>query len=57
MEIRTSWEQEGWEEGKREALQEIALKMLQQNLPIEQIAQLTDLPIEQIQQLRSQLPQ
>jgi hypothetical protein len=57
-----TWERQ-WEQQKeeqirqrieQEKLQEIALKMLQDNLPLEQISRLTGLTIAQIQALQSQ---
>jgi hypothetical protein len=47
--------QEGEERGKRQNQQEIALKMLRENISVETIARITDLSLEQIQQLRSNL--
>jgi predicted transposase YdaD len=45
--------QEGKQEGKQEDRQEIALRMLRKNMPLETIAELTELNIEQLQVLRS----
>jgi predicted transposase/invertase (TIGR01784 family) len=45
------------ERAKLEEKQEIALKMLRNNLPLEQILRFTDLTIEQVQQLQSQADQ
>jgi hypothetical protein len=42
-------------EGKQEDRQEIALRMLRKNMPLETIAELTELNAEQLQALRSQL--
>jgi predicted transposase/invertase (TIGR01784 family) len=47
--------QEGKQEGKQEDRQEIALKMLRKKMPIETIAELTELNFEQLQSLQSQL--
>jgi hypothetical protein len=44
---------EGKQEGKQEDRQEIALRMLRKNIPLETIAELTELNIEQLQVLRS----
>jgi transposase-like protein len=41
---------------KQEDRKEIALRMLRKNMPLETIAELTELNIEQLQALRSQLP-
>jgi hypothetical protein len=41
------------QEGKQEDRQEIALRMLRKNMPLETIAELTKLKIEQLQALRS----
>jgi predicted transposase YdaD len=49
----TSWEERGMERGMRLA----ALKMLQENIPAETIARVTDLSVEQIQQLQTQSQQ
>jgi predicted transposase YdaD len=49
METLTSWEERG--------MRLAALKMLQENIPLETIARVTDFSIEQIQQLQSQSSQ
>ena len=46
---------EGKLEGEQQKQQEIAVKMMQKNIPLETIAELTELSIEQLQFLRSQL--
>ncbi len=56
METLTSWEERGLEKGREEERQAIALKMLQGNLPLEQISQFTGLTLEQIQALQTQAP-
>jgi hypothetical protein len=43
------------QEGKQEDRQEIALRMLRKNMPLEVISELTELNTEQLQTLRSQL--
>jgi hypothetical protein len=43
------------QEGKQEDRQEIALRMLRKNLPLETIAELTELSIDRLQSLQSQL--
>jgi predicted transposase/invertase (TIGR01784 family) len=48
-------EQKGKLEGKQEDRQEIALRMLRRNMPLETIAELTELNTEQLQAMRSQL--
>ncbi|MGG6265661.1 Rpn family recombination-promoting nuclease/putative transposase [Leptolyngbya sp. AN03gr2] len=45
-------EQRGRQEGQLEERRSLALKMLQENLPLEMIARMTELSIEQLQQLR-----
>jgi hypothetical protein len=50
MQVTTSWEEKGLER----ATQTIALNMLKDNLPLEQIARLTGLTIEQLQVLQAQ---
>jgi predicted transposase/invertase (TIGR01784 family) len=47
--------QEGKLEGKQEDRQEIALRMLRKNMPLETIIELTELNTEQLQSLQSQL--
>jgi hypothetical protein len=47
--------QEGKLEGKQEDRQEIALRMLRKNMPLETIAELTELNTEQLQSLQLQL--
>lgn len=44
-------------EAKEEKAQEIALNMLKDNFPLEQVARLTGLTIEQVQSLQSQIKQ
>jgi antitoxin component of RelBE/YafQ-DinJ toxin-antitoxin module len=46
--------QKAAQKAKQESQQEIALKMLRKNMPLETIAELTELSIEQLQFLRSQ---
>jgi hypothetical protein len=48
-------EQKGKREGKQEDRQEIALRMLRENIPVETIARITELSLEQIQQLGANL--
>jgi predicted transposase/invertase (TIGR01784 family) len=48
-------EQKGKREGTQEEQQEIALKMLRKNLPIETIVELTELSIDRLQVMRSNL--
>ena len=48
-------EQKGKLEGEQQKQQEIAVKMMQKNIPLETISELTELSIEQLQSLRSQL--
>ncbi len=47
-------EQKATQKAKQESQQEIALKMLRKNMPLETIAELTELSIEQLQVLRLQ---
>ena len=47
--------QEGKQEGKYEDRQEIALRMLRENIPLETIARITELSLDRLQQLRSNL--
>jgi predicted transposase YdaD len=46
---------EGEQQGKQEQQQEIALKMLRENIPFDVIERFTGVSIEQLQVLRSQL--
>lgn len=48
----TSIEQMGIEKGREEERRSLALKMLQENIPLETIARITDLTIAQLQQLQ-----
>jgi predicted transposase/invertase (TIGR01784 family) len=48
-------ERVGEERGKQQNQQEIALKMLRENISVETIARITELSLEQIQQLRPNL--
>jgi predicted transposase/invertase (TIGR01784 family) len=58
METMTSWEEKGLEKGLEQGLeratQTIALNMLKDNFPLEQITRLTGLTIEQLQALQAQ---
>jgi hypothetical protein len=49
----TSIEQMAEAKGDERRQQSIALKMIQENIPLETIARITDLTIEQLQQLQS----
>ncbi|WNZ23737.1 Rpn family recombination-promoting nuclease/putative transposase [Leptolyngbya sp. NK1-12] len=51
QEIREEGLEEGRAEGRAEAMREVALKLIQQNLPLEQIALVTELPLETLRQL------
>jgi predicted transposase YdaD len=46
---------EGEQQGKQEQQQEIALKMLRENIPFDVIERVTGVSIEQLQVLKSQL--
>ncbi len=48
----SEWRHKTIDEGQVEGRRSVALKMLQQQFPIETIIQLTDLSLEQIQQLQ-----
>jgi predicted transposase/invertase (TIGR01784 family) len=48
-------EQKAKQKAKQENQQEIALRMLQENIPLDVIARITQLKVEQLQSLRSQL--
>jgi predicted transposase/invertase (TIGR01784 family) len=48
-------EQKGKLEGEQQKQQEIAVKMMQKNISLETIAELSELSIQQLQYLRSQL--
>jgi predicted transposase YdaD len=54
MQATTSWEEKGIVKGKDEERQTIALNMLKDNLPLEQIARLTGLSIAQLQALQAE---
>jgi predicted transposase/invertase (TIGR01784 family) len=63
MQVTTSWEekgiekgrQEGRQEGRVEERQEIATKMLQKNIPLGMIAEVTGLTITQLQEMQTQV--
>jgi hypothetical protein len=55
MEQVDAWLEAEIAEAQERKQQEIALKMLRKNMPLETIAELTELSIEQLQSLRSQL--
>jgi predicted transposase/invertase (TIGR01784 family) len=46
---------EGEQQGKQQQQQEIAIKLLRKNIPLEVISEATGVSIEQLQVLRSQL--
>jgi predicted transposase/invertase (TIGR01784 family) len=52
MQVTTSWERKGIEQGKLENQRSIALNMLKDNLPLEQISRWTGLSIAEIQKLQ-----
>jgi predicted transposase/invertase (TIGR01784 family) len=52
MQVTTSWERTGIEKGKLESQRSIALNMLKDNLPLEQISRWTGLSIAEVQKLR-----
>jgi predicted transposase/invertase (TIGR01784 family) len=52
MQVTTSWERKGKIEGKIEERQAIALNMLKDNLPLEQISRWTGLSIAEVQKLQ-----
>ena len=54
MQVTTSWEEKGMEKGMEQATQAIALNMLRDQLPLEQISRLTGLTIAQLQTLQSE---
>jgi predicted transposase/invertase (TIGR01784 family) len=54
MQVTTSWEEKGIVKGKDEERQTMALKMLQENIPVETIARITGFSTAQLQQLQSE---
>jgi hypothetical protein len=52
-----TWEQETQEQVKAQERTTIALNMLRENVPLEQVARFTGLSMEQLQQLQSQVPE
>jgi hypothetical protein len=52
----TSIEQMAIEQGREEERRSLALKMLQENIPVETIARITELTVAQLQQLQSSQP-
>jgi hypothetical protein len=50
MQATTSWEEKGIVKERRS----MALKMLQENIPIDLIARITEFTIEQLQQLQAE---
>jgi predicted transposase YdaD len=45
-----------YQEAQEDKARSIAFKMLQKNVPLETIAEFTELTIEQLHQLQSQIP-
>jgi predicted transposase/invertase (TIGR01784 family) len=54
MQVTTSWEEKGLEQGLERATQTIALNLLRENIPLETISRTTGLTIEQLQVLQAQ---
>jgi predicted transposase/invertase (TIGR01784 family) len=54
MQATTSWEEKGIVKGKDEERRSMALKMIQESIPIETIARITEFTIEQLQQLQAE---
>jgi predicted transposase/invertase (TIGR01784 family) len=57
MQILTSWEEKGMEKGREEERQAIALNMLRKQLPLDTIAEVTNLTIAQLQHLQQEAEQ
>jgi predicted transposase/invertase (TIGR01784 family) len=51
--IYQEWQAEGEQQGREKERRDIALKLLQQKISLETIAQATGLTIEQLQQLQA----
>ena len=49
---KVNWAADGRAEGKAEERREIALRLLQDGLPVEQVARGTGLSVEEVMQLR-----
>lgn len=56
MQTLTSWEEKGMEKGVEKATHTIALKLLQKQISLETIAEVTGLTIEQLQDLQNDQP-
>jgi predicted transposase YdaD len=54
MYTMTSWEEKGLAKGLEQGRRLIALNMLQANLPIEQIVQLTELPLSEMEAIANE---
>jgi Putative transposase, YhgA-like len=54
MQATTSWEEKGIVKGKDEERRSMALKMLQENIPLETIARITEFTLAQLKQLQAE---
>jgi predicted transposase/invertase (TIGR01784 family) len=55
IQATTSWEEKGIVKGKDEERRSMALKMLQENIPLETIARITEFSIAQLQQMQAEI--
>jgi predicted transposase YdaD len=57
MEMVTSWERKGLQEGRQEAQEEIAKNLLREGLTVELVIRATGLTVERVRELQAQLAQ
>jgi predicted transposase YdaD len=57
MEMVTSWERKGLQEGRQEAQEEIAKNLLREGLTVELVVRATGLTVERVRELQAQLAQ
>jgi hypothetical protein len=55
MEIVTSWERKGRQEGRQETQEEIAINLLREGLAVELVVRATGLTVERVRELQAQL--
>jgi predicted transposase/invertase (TIGR01784 family) len=55
LQKRSEWKEEGLQEGLQEGVYKVARNLLRQGMPIELVAQVTELTIDQVRELRDRL--
>lgn len=55
FELSNSWEEKGRAKGREESIEKVVLGMLKKELPVQLIAEVTDLPSEKIEKIKNTL--